>query len=296
MPRPRPLAILSVAILAGPACAWVSDAERYPAPEDRLEIVTTTPAAGATAVDPTARIDLCLSGLADPASLGDLDATLSSGSVVFDIDLDLQLFAWRPPLGAAATDRPWCPGSVVSLRPRAPLRSGTRYRVRLRPTLHGWGGEPLDVSTPGWQGDDDPIFDLEFMVAPTAPGGAEEADPPPPPRTLRDLFADGGPFDPARGLCSCHREPYGLARERLALNTPDAAFLALVVDDTPRSTGYPRIAAHRPSESFLIHKLLRDDEGEPLHGVRGAAMPLPGAIPYPDLAAIARWIEDGALY
>ena len=217
MPRRTPLAILSVAALAGPACAWVSDAERYPAPEDPLEIVTTVPAAGAAAVDATARIDLCLSGLADPASLGDLDATLSSGSVVFDVDLDLQLFAWRPPLGAAAADAPWCPGSVVSLRPRAPLRSETRYRVRLRPTLRGWSGELLDVSTPGWLGGDEPIFELEFMVTPHPPGDVEEADPPPPPRTLRDLFADGGPFDPARGLCSCHREPYGLARELLAL-------------------------------------------------------------------------------
>ncbi|HRI10608.1 MAG TPA: hypothetical protein PKW35_22460, partial [Nannocystaceae bacterium] len=65
---------------------------------------------------------------------------------------------------------------------------------------------------------------------------------------------------------------------------------------TIASTGYRRVAPSRPSESFLIQKLLRDDAGEAIHGVRGSAMPLPGAIPYADLVAIARWIEGGAAF
>lgn len=297
MPRSfAPLVILSVAAALG-GCAWPSDAERFPAPEDRLEIVASIPSAGATAVPRTAGIDLCLSDLADPGSLGDLDANLSSGSVIFDIDLDLQLFPWRAPGSSDPPgDSPWCAGSVLSIRPRATLRGGSLYRVRLRPTLHGWGGEALDVTTPGWTENDDgdPVFNLEFTTAP----GDEPAMPPPEAiaPTLRDLFAEGGPFDPGRGLCSCHREPYGLARERLVLTTPEIAFAELVETPTIASTGYRRVAPSRPSESFLIQKLLRDDAGEAIHGVRGSAMPLPGAIPYADLVAIARWIEGGAAF
>lgn len=297
MPRPAaPLVILSVAAATG-GCAWPSDVERFPAPEDRLEIVATLPTAGGTGVPRTSGIDLCLSDLADPGSLGDLDASLSSGSVIFDIDVDLQLFPWRAPGSLApAGAPPWCAGSVLSIRPRAAMRGGTLYRVRLQPTLRGWAGEALDVATPGWIVNDDgePVFDLEFTTEP----GDDPATPPPEPAapTLRDLFGEGGPFDPGRGLCSCHREPYGLARERLALVNPESAFAALVEDPTIASTGYRRVAPGRPSESFLIHKLLRDDEGGAIHGVRGSAMPLPGAISYADLVAIARWIEGGAAY
>jgi len=294
---PLHLAAAGVAAAGVAACAWPSDAERFPTPEERLEIVATAPAQGDTAA-PAARIDLCLSRLADPRTLGAFDATLSSGGVIFDVELDLQIFAWRPPTGEDLGEAPWCPGSVVSIQPRTPLVPGVLYRVRLRPSLRGWAGELLDVTTPGWHPlpGGEAAFTLEWTptLGPTDDEDEDQGEAEPP-RTLRELFAPGGALDPARGLCSCHLEPYGLARELLPLQDPGRAFEALVLPTALHSTGYRMVAPQRPSESFLIHKLLRD-EGEVLDFVHGSAMPLPGPLPYRDLVEIARWIEDGALY
>ncbi|MBK8261793.1 MAG: hypothetical protein IPK80_10690 [Nannocystis sp.] len=292
--RSQPLLHLAAAWVAAcaAACAWPSDVERFATPEERLELLSTSPAHGDTAA-PAARIDLCFSRLADPRTLGAFDVTLSSGGVIFDVDVDLQIFAWRPPTGEELGEAPWCPGSVVSIRPRTPLVTGILYRVRLRPSLRGWAGELLDVTTPGWQPvpGGEAAFTLEWTPGPPSePEGEAE-----PPRTLRELFAPGGVLDPARGLCGCHREPYGLASELLPLRAPQEAFDALVLPTALRSTGYRMVAPHRPSESFLIHKLLRDDD-DVLDFVHGSAMPLPGPLPYRDLVEIARWIEDGALY
>jgi hypothetical protein len=88
----------------------------------------------------------------------------------FDTRLELQLFAWRPP-GAATgdADSAWCPGSVLSVRPRVPLRPGLPHRVRMQPSAVGWAGEQLDVTTPGWVQDEaGPAFLVEFTVDPTS--------------------------------------------------------------------------------------------------------------------------------
>ncbi len=68
-----------------------------------------------------------------------------------------------------------------------------------------------------------------------------------------------------------------------------------MLDPRPRDTGFPMVSLRRPSESFLVHKLLREKDGDPLRGVLGDAMPKDGELPYADYVAIARWIEAGAL-
>lgn len=289
-----PLAILAVAQIS--ACAWVD--EDAIADAEPLTIRATYPADGAEAVDPLTQIDLCFSAALDPRSFGTFDAILSSGLNVFDTEVAIQLFPWQPPGGLGPLpDAPWCEGSVLSIRPRSALRPGTRYRVRVRPSPIGWAGERVDTDVEPWIELEDGTVEayLELRAA-GAPGDEAPARPePPPPITLGDLYAEDGPFDPARGLCTCHRQPYGLARDRLDLSSPEAAFRALVLDPTPSSTGFPKITPHQPSESFLIQKLVRDADGEPLHAVRGSAMPLNGPMPYRDMALLARWIEDGAL-
>jgi hypothetical protein len=55
------------------------------------------------------------------------------------------------------------------------------------------------------------------------------------------------------------------------------------------------VSLRRPSESFLVHKLLHEPDGDPLRGVLGDVMPKDGELPYADYVAIAQWIEAGAL-
>ena len=138
------------------------------------------------------------------------------------------------------------------------------------------------------------LFLLEFTVAedpPPAGGDPPEEEP----STLADLFATGGPFDPERGLCSCHADGDDTAHALLDLSTPEAAFEDLVLPPRLRDTGFAMVTPRTPSESFLLHKLLRDPDGSAIHGVLGDAMPKGAPIPYADYVAIARWIEDGAL-
>ena len=294
------LPVISI-FVAGIACTRVSDVQRFPVVRDRVTIARTVPEPGAvTALD--AQIDFCFSGYVDPRALDDFDASLSSGLVGFDTQLELQLFAWRPPgTASGASDEAWCPGSVLSLTPTGELRPGALHRVRLQPSAVGWAGEQLDISSPGWvESEDGPAFLLEFTVDPEATpdegdseGDSEgEGEPPP---TLRDLFAPGEVFAPDNPACSCHREGDELARERLDLRDPDAAFADLVLPARLMATGFPMVAPRRPSESYLIQTLLRDSDGSALYGVLGEPMPPEEPLAHEHMVALVRWIEGGAL-
>ncbi len=276
-------------------CAELGEPRFEPAAET-LEIVETIPAQGATDVDPLARIDVCLSEAADPRTLDDFAMTLHSGNLVFDAQIELQLFGWRAPgsrNGLAA--QAWCPGSVISLTPASPLEPGLVYRVRLHPSARGWAGEPLDTSQAGWLADagGEPIWSIEFRVAGDPGDDSPEEIPPEPGPSLVKLFAEGGPFDPQRDLCSCHRLPDQLGFARLDLSSAALAWPELVLETQPGSTGFMRVTPGDPSQSSLIHVLMRDQAGEPLHEVR-EAMPPDQPLAFADLVALARWIDDGA--
>ncbi|MEX1361741.1 MAG: hypothetical protein AB1Z98_01345 [Nannocystaceae bacterium] len=293
---------LAVALAAG-GCTRVSDQSRFEGPQEELEILVSTPEHEQVEVDADVRVDLCMSGRLDPRSLEEVDATLSSGGSIADAELSVQLVPWLEP-GIKAPPRdttaPWCGGSVLSIAPQAPLSPGVQYRLRLRPTAVGWSGESPLTEGPQWTVPDDgaePRYVLEFTVDPAAPGQPPVAgDEPEPPPTLTDLFASGGPFDPARELCSCHRDPRDLAFELLDLREPAAAYETLVGSSRLRDTGFPMVAPRDPSGSFLVHKLLRrsDEDDRALEGVLGDPMPLGGDIEYRDLLRIVQWIEGGA--
>lgn len=304
---------LTACIFAGialAACTRVSDTQRFPLVSERLTIVRTIPEPDAV-IAPDVQIDFCFSGHVDPRALDDFDVSVSSGRLEFDTRLDLQLFAWRPPEAAVGTaEAAWCPGSVLSVRPRALLRPGVRYRVRIQPAAVGWAGEQLDVTTPGWvQDEDGPAFLVEFTVDPEAPlpmdgdtdtGGDTAGDTDtggePPAPTLGDLFAPGQVFAPDNPACSCHRNSAvdPLAQARLDLSSPDAAFAGLVLSSRLMSTGFPMVAPRRPAESYLVQVLLRDDDGHALLGVLGEPMPPDEPLAYADMVALVRWIEAGA--
>lgn len=284
-----------IALAATAACTRVSDTSRFGPISERLEILETIPGPDATDVPPGAQIDFCFSGYLDPRALDDLDASLRSGAVTFDTQLDIQLFAWRAP-GAAggAASTAWCPGSVVSLRAKEPLVPGVLHRVRLAPSAVGWAGEALDVTSPGWvEGESGPLYILQFYVG--EPDEGDKGDTPEPAPTLTDLFAPGAVFAADNPACSCHRDPDHLAYARLDLSTPQDAFTGLVLPNDPQSTGFPMVAPRRPSESFLVQVLLRDGDGQALHGVRGDPMPPDAPLPHAEMVALVRWIEGGAL-
>ena len=282
-------------------CTRVSDEERFEPIAEVIAIVQTVPEAGAIEVERTVQIDLCWSGLVDPRSVGDIDALITSGEQFVDTELAVQLWPWRPPANAAGSnppEAPWCSGSVLSVTPKAELTAGVQYRLRLEDDIVGWAGEAVDTDREGWIDDDagGSLFFLEFTVVddPVPPPGGEP--PEGEPVLLSDLFAAGGPFDPARGLCSCHAGGDELAQGLLDLSTPEAAFEDLVLPPRVRDTGFAMLTPRIPSESFLLHKLLRDPDGTAIHGVLGEPMPKDGdPLPYADYVALARWIEDGAL-
>lgn len=352
---------LAVVPLLG--CARVSDRDdRFTLPAQWMEIVATVPPDGAMGVDPGASIDLCWSALLDPRSVGVTAATVSSGAARFDSALALQLVPWRGP-GSEPLDltAPWCPGSVVSITPNAPLIEGVRFRLTFAATAVGWHGERIDTTTPGWVHTDGgaAFYSLEFVVAGEPRGtppqqdhgtaatsdveggtdadagtgsgnatdaglgsaidtetdttaglgsaletdtdagqdtdsGTDASPSAPPSVTLRDLFGPGRVFDPQREICGCHRDPLDRAHQLLDLTTVDTAFGDLVAPTRLRDTGFPMVTPRHPSESFLLHKVLREPRGEALAGVRGEAMPPGGPLPYPDLVDLARWIEAGA--
>lgn len=288
--------VLGPVVVAG--CTRVSDTQRFEANAETVEITATVPEAGGPAF-PDMSVRLCWSGLIDPQSLTDVDAVVGSGSLLTDARLGFELRPWTSVDGehlAGDASEPWCDGSVVTVTPKEPLTAGVRYRMRLADAAVGWQGESPNLDTPGWdsaEGSDTFNFFLEFDVVPSnrPPGPPED---PPETLTLASLFENGAVFDPQRAMCSCHRDPDDDANLRLDLSSPDAAFEDLLFDSRLRDTGYPMVTPRRPSESFLLHKVLRED-GEALPGVFGNAMP-PGdnALPYGDYVMLARWIEDGA--
>lgn len=290
----RPL--LAVLVVAG--CGQLDDRSRFEPVVGALQITETIPAGGAQA-DPLARIDVCLSAEVDPRALESFDATLHSGTLTFDTEVEVQLFSWLAPGSRSelSVER-WCPGSVISLTPGGALQPGLGYRIRLRPALLGWAGEPLDTTQDGWVTDAEGELQwfLEFRVA------GSTAEPPPedvpqlePGPTLTQLFAPGEVFDPERGACSCHQGDDELALARLDLSDPQTAWTELVLRTGLEATDFPMITARRPSESYLLHKLVRTREGEPLHALRGEAMPPDEPLPHADMVRIAHWIESGAL-
>jgi len=300
--------LAGIALATAASCTRVSDDQPFPPVQDRLTIARTIPEPGDT-IPEGAQIDFCFSGHVDPRALDDFAATVSSGCVTFDSELDLQLFAWRPPGSASGTSNTaWCAGSVLSIRPISALRPGVVHRVRLQPEAVGWAGEKLDVTTPGWIADDGvacgrlgeagPAFLLEFNVEEPEPDTDPSDDEPDdllPAPTLTDLFAPGQVFNERNPACSCHREADSLARARLDLASPSAAFADLVLPAEERSTGFPMVSPTRPSESYLVQTLLRDPDGSALHGVLGEPMPPDEPLAHADMTAIARWIEGGAL-
>ena len=278
------LLALGLGLVSG--CGELSERARFDADVGTLEIVATDPPHGATDVDPRA--------------LENFDALLHSGTVTFDGRQEVQLFSWRASgsrTELAATR--WCPGSVLSLAPGAALQPGLGYRVEIRPAPLGWAGEALDTEQDGWapdpQEEGDLRFFLEFRVAGTTaderPEKILELEPGP---TLTELFEPGEIFDPERAACSCHQQPDELAFARLDLTTPTRAFEGLVLRQGLEATDFPMISPRRPSESYLIHKLIRTDTGERLHALRGEPMPPDAPIPHADLTRIAHWIHAGA--
>jgi hypothetical protein len=290
------------------ACTRVSDTERFEASETSLAIVQTAPVDGAQGVPRDGAIDLCFSHPVDPRSISPIDASVTSGESPIDVELTLQLLPWTGPGGAALGESaqdvaPWCAGSVLSIRPRVRLFAGLHYRLRFIPRARGWNGEILDTEADGWVPEGDlRRFYLEVTIEktaehepdpdPDAGGGTDTAAPEGP--TLRDLFASGQVFDPVRETCSCHRDPNDLALARLDLRDVDRAYAALVLDARPRETGFAMVSARRPSESFLVQKLLRDHDDAPLDGILGDAMPPDEPLPYADYVMIATWIASGA--
>jgi hypothetical protein len=280
-----------------------------------LRVEATHPAAGDFDVATDLRIDLCLSGLVDPRATASTDARLGSGNIVVDTELTVELVAWLSPGGGPAEEdeTPWCPGSVLAIRPKAELVPGVRYRLVLDPTTVGWNGETFDTDEAGWVTGTDgaAAYFLEFTTTTAEPEPMDTGNPVDPmdpldpldpvasePSTLRDLFAPGAVFDPERAQCSCHLDPEDLAGQRLDLRDATLAYPQLVGATALRDTGFAMVTPRAPSESFLVHKLLREaeDPDAPLRGVLGDAMPLGGeSISYPDLRAIMQWIADGAL-
>jgi hypothetical protein len=293
-----------------PGCTRVSDDQRFPATQDSLVIMETVPAQGAVEVAPSTHIDICFSGRVDPRPTDDFDATLMSGRVTFDTQLVLQLVPWRGPGGlelAEDATEPWCLGSVLSLEPLGDLRRGLLYRALLRPTVLGWEGETLDTDATGWKEleEDGLYYVLEFTAASddgtdtdtaTDTDGAEDPEEADGPR-LSTLFEPGAVLDPGRDTCGCH-VPNGpraldVAHTRLDLSSASAAHADLLESSRLRDTGFPMITVRSASESFLVHKLLRDDEAS-IHGVLGDPMPPAGPLEYQDLVSMMRWIEAGA--
>lgn len=296
-------------LVIGAACTRVSDTERFEAPDTPLAIAQTVPGAWAQGVPRDSAIDLCFSHSIDPRSIGPTDATVISGESPLDVESTIQILPWTAPGGvplgdAAATAEPWCSGSALSVRPKARLVAGLHYRLRFVPRVRGWNGEIIDTEAEGWapEGDRRRFF-LEFTAESTAehdPGSDPGSDPGPDTTepdapTLTDLFAPGSVFDPARNTCSCHRDPEDLAFERLDLRDVDPAYAALVLDTRVRETGFVMVSARRPSESFLVQKLLRDHDDAPLQGILGDAMPPDEPLAYADYVMIATWIAGGAV-
>ncbi len=266
-----------------------------------LSVVASHPAPGGLLEDGRT-VDLCFDGLLDPRTVDPSDFLLASGRIVVDSDVAVQIRPWYGPGGTLPGAEPWCPGSVVSVRPRAGLAGGVRMRLRMRPDAVGWSGEAIAPEGPGFfeDAEGERMFTLEFETAQAQDG--ERLDPwspPAPAPTLVELFEPGRVFGPDGG-CGCHvagdpsTDPTALAR--LDLSSPRAAFEDLLTPPGDLSEAFPVVAPGDPSGSFLVHKLLRTEGGLAIRGVRGVPMPPAGPLPFEDLVDLARWIEGGAAF
>ena len=295
----RTLITPAVGLLLFAGCTRISDRQRFAPNPETIEVTETVPEGGAEA-PPDVSVRLCWSDLLDPAALTDVDAVMGSGSLLTDAALAFELRPWTSPEGEpldASAESPWCSGSVVTVTPEESLQPGVRYRMRLADEAVGWEGERPDVESMGWVVEDDGSanFFVEFEIVEETTPPSVDPEEPLEPITMESLFATGGVFDPERAMCSCHLDDEDDANVMLDLRTADAAYEDLLFESRLRDTGYPMVTPRRPSESFLLHKVLRDD-GEPLPGVHGNAMPLGDMeLPYGDYVMLARWIEDGAL-
>ena len=315
------------------SCADVEDPRAFEEnlPPIRLLFVLPNDEQSAAAVD--SRIEFCWSTRLDPRSVRPGSANLSSGLLNFDSDLEVQLFPWRVPvIGTALAEEAWCPGTVISVTPQTPLTPGIKYRIRMSGRIRGWAGEELDASTPGWIEDDqgDTFYYHEFTVADSSArttanpnsgltqqkhpfqisfqldhlhdrqleserpsrNSTHQPDQRAPAYTLRQLFSAGQIFDPNLQRCSCHLDSSSPAMGRLDLRSAEKAFPTF--NQRIMSTGFPMVAPRRPSDSYLIQKLLKTDDGQAIHLVRGSAMPPESSLAHVELASIARWIADGA--
>lgn len=285
----------TAACLVGPA------EDRFAVEVGELRVVGTAPLDDATDVPTDVVFDLCFDGIIAPAAVDPRAAQLLAGTALFDSRADVLLAAWRPPMSreGIATTR-WCPGSVLRVTPVSPLRPDTPYRIRLDTSVLGWSGETLIPEGPGWINDrGEPALIVSFSTAAArtpepdslAAPPAAEAEPSEPP-SLVDLFASGGPFDPERDTCSCHREP-GPARALVDLTSPERA-AATLLREGPERVVFPG----RASESPLLHVTIRDAEGAPLPGPRSGPMPPDDSDVAPwshaDVSRVAAWIDGGA--
>lgn len=207
-----------------------------------------------------------LDGLPDPDSVRFGALLLRSGRNTFDAVLDVDLV-----------------GRAIVVRPRSLLAAGTQYTLTIDAAVRALDGRAVGETTSA-------SFDVGETLAgrPTATPllwsdvrplldgcvrchGPASSDGAPPARGL-DLTAS--PRDPERGLVN-------VASRGLA------------------GTGAPlvRVAPGDPARSVLLRKLLGGDgrDGAPFARVDGARMP-PDAPPLADdaIAAVARWIRDGA--
>lgn len=269
-----------------------------------MEIVSSSPAQGETIGTRRVFVDLCLDRVVDPGSVDPDDLRIRSGVVFYDAGVDVELLNWRAPGSLEAGDSPWCPGSVLRVRPRSPLEAGVDYRVTLYDGVRGWHGERFDLESEGWlvpdaadtegSNDDrfeDPRYTLRFRVDPQAP---EEVEPPTvEPRSLATLFEPGAVFDPAAS-CSCHADSEDPASALLNLRDPESAYRSLVLDTRISSTGARRVEPGSAHESYVVQKLARDGD-QPLHAVAGRPMPPDAPLSHAHLAQLSAWIEEGAL-
>ena len=281
-------------------CGELGDRSRFDPVVGSLEIVATVPTQGDEGFDPVGRIDVCFSDVLDPRSVQAFDGLVNSGRLTFDGEIEVQLFSWRAAgRRDALADSRWCQGSVVSVTPGGSLQPGLGYRVELRPSPRGWAGERIDLEQDGWiidpsqEDEDEPSYFIEFRTA------GSPADPPleeipelPPGPALEQLFEPGRVFDPERAACGCHQRTGELAMELLDLSTPERAWNGLVLRQGPESTGFPMVSPRRPSESYLIQKLLRDSQGQALRHVQGGPMPPEGELEHGDLTDLAHWIHS----
>lgn len=248
--------------------------------------------------DPRAPLEFCFSKLIDPQSIRPGLAHLSSGSVNLDSEIGLDLVDYQYALGLRPYRQP-CPGSVLWVRSIGKIAAETSYRLRLFDEIRDLKGRKVnDRDDRRWLAGKDGKrrLYLEFKSAPpgeprpTEPGPGKA--PPQPPSTLRELFAPNEVFAAGNPSCSCHRTPQSLAFDRLNLSSPEVAHHALLNGKSGNEMAW--VAPGYPEHSYLIRKLLRDQEGHALPGVLGDPMPPAKPLMKRDLARIMAWIEKGA--